>query len=118
MFTYKSRNKYLRGEAKVNRANGFNHYTKREWNTYKCNSCSKVLFKQKDIIFHQKPKNEKTLCKFYFIEKQDWVHCDPINPLYKLMCPECKNVVGEAKLTGLMCSCGFLQNPSFRIQKN
>ena len=87
-------------------------------NIYKCKGCQHPLFKYEDIRFHQSEKEEKKLCRSYFIEKCEWIHCDAINSIFKINCPKCKAVIGEARVAGLMCSCGNLQSPAFKIFKD
>jgi len=85
---------------------------------YRCENCKFELFSSENIFYHQDVKNEKMLCNSYFIEKKDWMNFDAKSSIFKLHCPECSKVLGECKIGGLMCSCGFWQVPAFKLFKN
>jgi len=84
---------------------------------FRCENCKFELFSSENIMYHQDPKNEKMLCNSYFIEKKDWMNFDARNASFKLHCPQCSKVLGECKIGGLMCSCGFWQVPAFKLCK-
>ena len=91
------------------------HFTKEF--IYKCH-CGFEVFRSENIFYHQPVKNEKLLCNAHFIEKMKWMNFDALSSIYKLVCRECKAVLGDAKVSGLMCSCGYWQIPAFKIYKN
>lgn len=47
----------------------------------------------------------------------DWMNFDAKSSIFKLNCPRCKSGVGECKIGGLMCSCGYWQVPAFKLSK-
>jgi hypothetical protein len=85
---------------------------------YRCSGCEFELFSKTNINYHQEPKEEKILCNSYFVEKMPWMNFDAKSSSFKLNCPRCKDGVGECKIGGLMCSCGYWQVPAFKLFKN
>ena len=85
---------------------------------YQCGNCQYELFSATNIFYHQDPKNEKILCNSHFIEKMPWMKFDAKASIFKQNCAGCNKVIGDAKVSGLMCSCGYWQHPAFKIYKN
>lgn len=120
-FSEKIGNSVLRSKAlkqKLTRTTMIKEEDVRGLDIYKCGKCQAALFHGKDIVRHQNEKNSKKLCKSVFLGKMNWMKCDLNTARFKLTCPKCKVVLGEARVAGLMCSCGYTQSPAFMIKKS
>lgn len=111
---YKNKSKFQRLKKKSKTAIA----KKRLQNIYKCGKCSKTLFLQSNLKLHKTEKFERKLCKSYFIELPQWCKHETFESITKIHCPGCQEIIGEGRAAGLMCSCGYLRSPAFRIAKD
>lgn len=105
-----------------------------------CLCCKKMLGPKARVIIHKplfvkKSMQEKSdtsgcnnslktnvssnLCDGIFIKRFDWAgNNDPLSISGKINCPACNFHIGEYKLSGIKCSCGHIEAPSYMLRKN
>ncbi|EAS00620.1 dual specificity protein phosphatase, putative (macronuclear) [Tetrahymena thermophila SB210] len=73
---------------------------------YRCKQCRQQLFKKEDIEHEAQTQKDKCT-SIYISEEVEWIKNRVAEEWdHNLLCPKCKNKVGEIKLDGLQCRCG------------
>ena len=74
-----------------------------------------MLATKVELIRHGKSSGSR--CDRVFVNKLDWMIGDSTGSKKNLMCPNprCKVIVGIQSESGLICSCGFEDNPAYTL---
>ena len=57
-------------------------------------------------------------CTGVFCKMKDYMRFDTSSNGGQILCPSCHKHVGQAKLSGIKCGCGFFQVPGFQLWKS
>lgn len=95
-------------EKNKQKAKETNHMEGKEKKTYRCKSCRREMFNEQEMI-HGESKG----CTSYFLRRFEGME----GKLYCLN-KECKEKIGELKLSGAKCSCGEWIVPGYRLTKS